>query len=112
MNTQQLLAIVSASGVDGSNVTVNFHTGPGADEAYENAIALIETAGGSVTRRVQELQSTGGVYEVANVDPNEFGVSDFTLIGPMGHRSYHPDERITTTPEAKLALRVIPGGVA
>ena len=112
MTTQQLLAIVSASGIDGSNVTVNFHTGPGADTAYENAIAMIETAGGSVTRRVQELSSTGAAYEVAAVDQNEHGISDFQLIGPFGHRSYHPEQRINLTPEAKVALRVIPGGVA
>lgn len=112
LSTQQLLAIVSASGIGRSDVSINFPDfEPGSAEAYEATIAMIESAGGTVERKRQEFNF--GCYELAvvNPDPDEF-LHRFRLIGPIGHTGIDPDERVNVTPEGKLALRVIPGGVA
>ena len=109
ISAQRLLAIVSASGIGRADISISFTTEPGSAEAYENAIAMIESAGGEVSREVHEF--TYGIYETALVEIGT-DVPAFRLHGPIGHQAYDQDERVTVTPEAKVALRVIPGGVA
>ena len=111
-STQQLLAIVSASAPVTATVTINYSASPEAVESYENAIAMIEAVGGTVTREAQKLLGTDRPYEIARVNPTDYGTSDFTLIGPFDHAGFDPDERVAVTTEGKLALRVIQGGVA
>jgi hypothetical protein len=112
ISTQRLLAILSASAPASASVTINYSSEPGSVESYESAIAMIEAAGGTVERKVQTLSIDHRPYEVSRVDPNEFGIAEVTLIGPFEHVGYDPDTRVAPTPEGKLALRVIQGGVA
>lgn len=93
------------------SATVNFVEESGAAEAYETAIAMIESAGAEVEREAHE--AVGQPYELAVVkgEAGTFGLTDLRIIGPLGHAGFDPDERVTTTPEARVALRVIQGGV-
>lgn len=103
MTTQQFLAILSASGIEGADVKVSVQSGPGADEAFERAVTLLGIAGASIDRSRHNV--LGGEYEVAVIDES------FRLVGPWG-RAFQDDERIALTPEAKLALHTVPSGDA